>query len=94
MSWQNKGAPEGTNVNLARLHEGYRWADRWYGYKRTYRRCFRHPKTTVERAAWDEEYGRAKRSPRNLPNTYDDISFSWYVRRSWKCYRATQYRPK
>jgi len=37
---------------------------------------------------------RARRNPRNLPNSYDDIPQSNEKHHSWKRNRGTQYRAK
>lgn len=55
----------------------------------TYRPWMRHPRTTAERRANQDEWARPKRRPHLLPNTYDDI----WVRssKSWKEKRKKQY---
>jgi hypothetical protein len=62
---------------------------KWSGY-----RYFRHPRTTQERRKYDKQYGRKRRSPRNLPNTYDDLIRRDRDDKSWKRHRRTQYKMK
>ncbi len=53
---------------------------------------YRHPRTTQERRASQDGYGRPRRNLKNLPNSWDDI---WAERtRCWKAYRKTQYKVK
>jgi hypothetical protein len=52
----------------------------------------RHPKTTQERRKFDKKYGRRKRCPSRLPDTYDDMPRSDIEDRSWKRHRKTQYK--
>jgi hypothetical protein len=53
---------------------------------------FRHPRTTQERRASQDGYGRPARNLKNLPNSWDDI---WAeTSRCWKQYRKTQYKVK
>lgn len=55
---------------------------------------FRHPKTAQEKRKYYDhpELVRGKRTPRNLPDSYDDY---WVKKqRNWKSKRKTQYRDK
>ncbi len=78
MSWKDKGSPLDCCVHWRGGHYG--------GY-----RFFRHPKTVQEKRLWDREYGRARRSPRQLIDAWEDITRQ--VQRSWKLHRRTQYKP-
>jgi hypothetical protein len=62
----------------------------YFGRKHGHYRYYRHPHTTQERRLWDEEFGRNRRSPRCLPEAYDDIIRT--VQRSWKEHRRSQYK--
>jgi len=62
------------------------------GRKRASLGIFRQIRTTQERRRWDPELGRLKRSPHRLPNAWDE--FIRRPERTWKRYRATQYRPR
>lgn len=62
-------------------HWWYPWvpgSKRFRGFCNWYRR----PKTTNEKRQWDKEYGRAKRSIRNLPGSWDDINRGALI--NWK----------
>ena len=66
----------------------------WPGTKNwcKYGCLFRHPRTTQERRLYDKEYGRKRRGPSHLPNTYDDLIRKDIEDRSWKRHRRTQYK--
>jgi len=53
---------------------------------------FRHIKTTQERRASQDGWGRPKRNLHNLPSAWDDIPR--HIDRCWKRYRKTQYKTK
>lgn len=54
------------------------------------RQYLRRPKTSNERRQNVDGYGRAKRSGKNLPNSWDDL---WRTpERNWKRHRKTQYK--
>ena len=55
---------------------------RWIG--------LRHPKTTQERRANQDEWGRARRNKANLVEAWDDVSR--LGQRCWKEQRKTQYK--
>ena len=66
---------------------------------------FRRPRTTQERRTTqcrDHIFGhgwlrikvRSKRNAKNLPNSYDDLSFSYWGHRSWKRHRHTQWKQE
>jgi len=55
---------------------------------------FKKPKTTQERKANQDWPVRGRRSPRQLPDEYDDVHRSNIRQRSWKRYRKTQYKTK
>ena len=76
MAWKDKGRPP----DVGRWWTGGKWGR--YGFHR-------HPRTTQERRFWDDELGRKKRSPRHLPQLYDDLIRT--VQKSWKEHRRTQY---
>ena len=61
---------------------------------------YKHPKTTQEKrigygliADGMRQFLRRKRSPINLPNSYDDIP-KHQPRRNWKRFRRHQYKIK
>jgi hypothetical protein len=59
---------------------------------RKLKRYLRRPKTTQERRASQDGWGRPCRNIHNLVHTWSDI---WKpFRRSWKEYRRTQYKVK
>ena len=46
---------------------------------------YKRPRTTQERRMFDPKYSRVKRSPRYLPNAYDDFKRGdFHNRHSWK----------
>lgn len=45
---------------------------------------YKIPKVTNEKRQWDNNYGRIKRSPANLPDPYDDYPRADIYDRSWK----------
>ena len=60
-------------------------------------RGYRHPKTTQERRASQEGWGRKRRNKANLPCSYDDKCHSSSykeVKKGWKHNRKKQYREK
>ena len=61
------------------------------GRKQTRYGFLRDMRTTQERRAWDEEYGRAARSAHRLVDAWDDVCR--HFERSWKRHRRTQYKP-
>jgi hypothetical protein len=94
MCWKTKGEP-------IRIYCCYPRRDGTFAYwqggfaggsKRGHGRSLRRIRTTQERRLWDREYGRARRSPTNLPNLYDDDP-PRNVERCWKAQRQTQWRP-
>ena len=52
----------------------------------------RKPRTRQERREYQVGLVRAKRSPANLPNSWDDIPKSSAGDRSWKRQRKTRWR--
>ena len=54
---------------------------------------FRHPRTTQERRAAVDGWARARRSWKNLVNSYDDIQKD-LGDRCWKKFRKKQYKNK
>ncbi len=88
MGWKEKNRPACPDGLL----QPFLWWH-WGGRKRHWGGYLRYPKTTQERRLWDEEYGRAKRSPHNLVNAWDDIGRSDATHRSWKRHRKTQWKP-
>lgn len=79
----------------------------WRGYKRTHGHCYRRPNTQAEirdnsqynkhdedfDMITSNQYARlVRKTRRDLPNAWDDISFSRQPNRSWKRYRKTQYK--
>jgi hypothetical protein len=81
----------------------------FFCFKRKSGTMYKHPKTLNEKKQYatleesdkelKKEYGvnikgrKNRRSPRMLPDTYDDISKSCYDdKRNWKNYRKTQYK--
>jgi hypothetical protein len=90
MSWKDKGMPVAYGYKGIATDE-YGWWRRWCGGRHSPYGFWRHPKTTQERRLWDDEYGRTRRSPRRLPNAYDDVCRCF--QRSWKEHRRTQYKP-
>lgn len=67
-------------------------------------RYYKQPKTTAEKRDWDRtlfsisEAGynvklNKKRSPRNMPQAWDDYPRACYKDKSWKRFRKTQYKP-
>lgn len=57
-----------------------------------YRPWLRCPRTTQEKRMWEacEVKGRARRSPPNLPNAYDDIFI--HYEKCWKSLRKTKWK--
>jgi hypothetical protein len=54
----------------------------------------RHPRTTQERRASLDGWGRPRRNLANLVEVRDDIWKHWSYQRCWKKYRRTQYKIK
>ena len=46
--------------------------------------CYRRPKTFNESKQFDKKYSRWKRSPSNIPSSWDDIDISDWRSKSWK----------
>jgi len=61
---------------------------RWHGD------TLRNPKTTQERKHYSREYGRSKRSPRHLRNSWDGVVRACLDDRSWKRHRQKQYKHR
>jgi hypothetical protein len=78
MGWRDKGEPEIT----------WRFSGRCVHWSS----CYRKIRTTQELRNWDEQYGRAARSPARLPNSYDDQMVR--LERSWKSFRDHQWKVK
>lgn len=62
--------------------------------KKKRRIYYRKPKTTQEIRSYygNEDFVRAKRRPRNLPTSWDDLVPSKVFNDNWKLKRKTQYR--
>ncbi len=91
MGWREKNRPEGHCYLYGNPMDGYRVMGMWCGWNSGGScRSFRCIRTTAEKRDWDREYGRAKRSPRQLP-MYEDERLRC-VQRSWKKHRRHQYK--
>lgn len=83
-------------------HESYwkRYRCNWNSWsKRKNGRYYRHPRTLQERsyhANWIREdlepRPRGSRMIHNLPDTYDDLRFSYVGNNNWKRYRKTRWK--
>ena len=45
---------------------------------------YKTPKTSNEKRQWDQQFGRTKRNPKNLPDPWDDWPRADRYDRSWK----------
>ena len=93
MGWREKNRPDNEVWLRVWSNHGrisYRMVNYWGGRKRKNGGMFVHIRTTQERRMWDEEHGRTKRSPRRLPNYWDEkIRDSQHT---WKKHRRHQYK--
>lgn len=50
-----------------------------------FKNIYKTPKTMNEKRQWDEKFGRGKRSPKYLPDPWNDWPRADYkIKRSWK----------
>ena len=90
MSWKDKGMPsEGWGLLYIGRGRSIPWL-RWCGGKHPTGGIFSHPHTQQERRRWDDSYGRRRRSPRRLPDSYAERLRT--IQRSWKEHRDSQYK--
>jgi len=90
MGWRERNRPADYTA-IYGFHKNGVWVSMWRGWHSGGScRSFRPIRTTAEKRDWDREYGRAKRSPRQLP-MYEDERIRC-VQRSWKAQRRHQYK--
>lgn len=97
MGWRERNRPI---VHSFLRREHWDWLGRdvwivcglWHGRKRHFGRCYRTFNHHRFARDFDQEFSRAKRSPRQLPEHYDDFVIKH--QRTWKVHRKSQYKPK